>query len=43
MRKERKVIGIDRIQLNEGQLEWLPKNPRQWTQSDIDKLSLIHI
>lgn len=37
MRKERKVIGIDRIQLNEGQLDWLPKNPRQWTQSDIDK------
>lgn len=37
MRKERKVIAIDRIQLNEGQLDWLPKNPRQWTQSDIDK------
>lgn len=37
MRKERKVIGIDSIQLNEGQLDWLPKNPRQWTQSDIDK------
>ena len=37
MRKERKVIGIDRIQLNEGQLDWLPKNPRQWTQTDIDK------
>ena len=37
MRKERKVIAIDRIQLNEGQLDWLPKNPRQWTQTDIDK------
>lgn len=37
MRKERKVISIDRIQLNEGQLDWLPKNPRQWTQTDIDK------
>lgn len=37
MRKERKVIGIDRIHLNEGQLDWLPKNPRQWTQTDIDK------
>ena len=37
MRKERNVIGIDRIQLNEGQLDWLPKNPRQWTQTDIDK------
>ena len=37
MRKERKVIAIDRIQLNEGQLDWLPKNPRQWTKTDIDK------
>ena len=37
MRKERKNIGIDRIRLNEGQLDWLPKNPRQWTQTDIDK------
>ena len=37
MRKERKVIAIGRIQLNEGQLDWLPKNPRQWTQTDIDK------
>ena len=37
MRKERKVIAIDRIQLNEGQLDSLPKNPRQWTQTDIDK------
>ena len=37
MRKERKVIAIDRIQLNTGQLDWLPKNPRQWTQTDIDK------
>ena len=33
MRKERKVIAIDRIQLNEGQLDWLPKNPRQKTLS----------
>ena len=37
MRKERKVIAIDLIQLNEGQLDWLPKNPRQWTQTGIDK------
>ena len=36
MRKERKNIGIDRIQLNTGQLEWLPENPRTWTQTDID-------
>ena len=23
--------------LNEGQLEWLPKNPRQWTREDVEK------
>ncbi len=37
MRKERKTIAIDRIQLNTGQLDWLPRNPRTWTQEDIDK------
>ena len=37
MRKERKNIGIDRIQLNTGQLDWLPRNPRTWTQDDIDR------
>ena len=36
MRKERCIIDIDRIQLNTGQLDWLPANPRTWTQSDID-------
>lgn len=37
MKKERKNISIDRIQLNTGQLDWLPRNPRTWTQEDIDK------
>ena len=37
MRKERKNIAIDRIQLNTGQLDWLPRNPRTWTQEDIDR------
>lgn len=37
MRKERKNIGIDRIQLNTGQLDWLPRNPRTWAQEDIDR------
>ena len=32
-----KVIPLEQIQLNEGQLDWLPKNPRQWTQTDIDR------
>lgn len=30
-------IPLDRLQLNEGQLDWLPRNPRQWTQTDIDR------
>ena len=37
MRKERKTISLDLIQLNTGQLDWLPRNPRTWTQEDIDK------
>lgn len=36
MRKERKVIRLALLDRNEGQLDWLPKNPRQWTQTDID-------
>ena len=36
MRKERKDILLASIQLNTGQLEWLPANPRTWTQTDID-------
>lgn len=37
MKKERVNIGPEWVQLNEGQLPWLPKNPRKWTQTDIDK------
>lgn len=36
MRKENKTLPIDKLELNTGQVEWLPKNPRQWTQTDID-------
>jgi len=36
MRKERKDIALGAIQLNTGQVDWLPANPRTWTQSDID-------
>lgn len=32
-----KVIPLEQIQLNEGQLDWLPRNPRTWTQTDIDR------
>lgn len=31
-------IAVDRLQINEGQLDWLPRNPRQWTQTDIDRM-----
>lgn len=36
MRKERIQAKVADLVLNKGQLEWLPKNPRQWTQTDID-------
>ena len=32
-----RVIPLDQLQLNEGQVDWLPKNPRKWTQTDIDR------
>lgn len=31
-------VAVDRLRINEGQLEWLPRNPRQWTQTDIDRM-----
>lgn len=31
------VIPLEKLQLNEGQLDWLPRNPRSWTQTDIDR------
>lgn len=36
--KKSKVQEVDiaRLAVNEGQLEWLPKNPRQWTKEDIN-------
>ena len=37
MRKERTEIEVKSIRQNNGQLSWLPKNPRQWTQTDIDR------
>ena len=37
MKKSRIKVKVAALQLNEGQLGWLPKNPRQWTQGDIDK------
>jgi len=37
LKKERTTMKVAAIDLNEGQWPWLPKNPRQWTQTDIDK------
>ena len=37
MRKEQKTIALKYTEANTGQLSWLPRNPREWTQSDIDK------
>lgn len=28
---------VSQLETNNGQLGWLPKNPRQWTQTDIDR------
>jgi hypothetical protein len=36
MRKERIKAKMTDLIMNEGQLGWLPTNPRQWTQKDID-------
>ena len=37
MKKERKTLPLSVLELNEGQLDWLPRNPRTWTQEDIDR------
>ena len=37
MRKERATLKVSAIVANEGQLAWLPANPRQWTKTDIDR------
>ena len=37
MRKERDLLKVSQLETNNGQLGWLPKNPRQWTQTDIDR------
>ena len=37
MRKERRELKIADIELNKGQLDWLPQNPRQWTKADIER------
>lgn len=38
MNNKFKPIPIEQLELNEGQVEWLPRNPRQWTREQLDKL-----
>ena len=35
MRKERMTVRIADIELNEGQLPWLPRTPRQWGKDEV--------
>ena len=37
MKNQRIKAKVADLVLNEGQLEWLPKNPRQWTREDVEK------
>ena len=37
MIKHRYAVPLDQLELNTGQLDWLPRNPRTWTQEDIDR------
>ena len=37
MRKERIKAKVADLIMNEGQLGWLPTNPRQWTREDVEK------
>ena len=32
------TLPVSRLQLNEGQIEGLPRNPREWTRDDLDNL-----
>lgn len=36
---KRVTLPLSKLEMNNGQLEGLPKNPRQWTINDIDRLA----
>ena len=38
MNNKFKPIPIGQLELNEGQIDWLPRNPRQWTREQLDRL-----
>ena len=35
MKKGKQVIEVRLLEPNTGQLDWLPRNPRQWTREDV--------
>ena len=37
MKKTRQTIALKSLEANRGQLDWLPKNPRQWTKDDLHR------
>lgn len=36
---KRVTLPLSKLEMNNGQLEGLPKNPRQWTRAELDKLA----
>lgn len=38
IRKTTQTIPLSKLHLNSGQLGWLPRNPRQWTREDMDRM-----
>ena len=32
-------IPLSKLRLNDGQVDWLPRNPRQWTREQLDRLA----
>lgn len=36
-KKTRIDVDLNLVDLNYGQLDWLPKNPRQWSKEDLDR------
>lgn len=37
MKKTRTTAQLTRLKMNTGQIDWLPKNPRQWDSDDLDR------
>lgn len=37
MKKTRTNAQLTRLKMNTGQIDWLPKNPRQWDSDDLDR------